>query len=68
MKKVLILLALMSFGVAAKEEPKECVVHDHGGGATVIACPEYVVTKTPDKTVICRLMQGNPNPICTKIP
>lgn len=68
MKKVLILLALLAFGASAEEDLKKCTVHDHGGGATIIACPDYVITKTSDKTMICRLMEGSPNASCTKVP
>lgn len=64
----LILLALLAFGASAEEDPKGCIVHDHGGGSTIIACPDYIITKTSEKTMICRLMQGSPNVICTKVP
>jgi hypothetical protein len=68
MKKVLILLGLLAFGASAEEEVKNCTIHDHGGGATIIACPDYVITKTSEKTMICRLMQGSPNASCTQVP
>ena len=68
MKRVLLVLALVCFGANAEDDLKKCTVHDHGGGATIIACPDYVITKTSDKTMICRLMQGSPNASCTQVP
>lgn len=68
MKKLIILLAVLAFGVNAEEDLKKCTIHDHGGGATIIACPDYIVTKTSEKTMICRLMQGSPNASCTQVP
>lgn len=61
-------LLLLAFGASAEEDLKKCTVHDQGGGATIIACPDYIITKTSDKTMICRLMQGSPNASCTKVP
>lgn len=61
-------LLLLAFGASAEEDLKKCIVHDHGGGDTVIACPDYIITKTSGKTMICRLLQGSPNAHCTKVP
>lgn len=64
----LVALAFLSFGVIAKGAEEKCVVEDLGGGDTVIACPDYIVNKSPKKTIICRLPQGSPNVYCTEVP
>lgn len=65
----ILILLIFSFPSVAEEDLKnKCVVHDHGGGSTIIACPEYIITKTPEKTTICRLRDSVPTPICTVVP
>lgn len=67
MKKPLCMLILLPALVFA-EEKEPCTIHDHGGGATIIVCENYVITKTSEKTMICRLTQGTPNAFCTQVP
>ena len=67
MKKLIFVLLLLPTLVLA-EEKESCTIHDHGGGATIIACENYVITKTSEKTMICRLTQGTPNAFCTQVP
>lgn len=66
MAKFLILLMFLPlFSFAGEKE--QCTIQDSGGGATLVACKDYVITKTSRATTICRLPAGSPNVYCQTV-
>lgn len=66
MRKLIFALLLVP-GIALAGEKDQCTIQDSGGGATLIACKDYVITKTPRATTICRLPSGSPEVYCQTV-
>lgn len=66
MAKYLILLMFLP-ALSLAEEKEQCTIQDSGGGATIVACKNYVITKTPKSTTICRLPAGSPRVYCEEV-
>lgn len=63
----LIFALLLVPGVVFAGEKDQCTIQDSGGGATIIACKDYVITKTLKFTTIWRLPSGSPQVYCEEV-
>lgn len=69
MKKCMLALVIMLMAPCAMsaDPPKDLCTTSSVGGAIVISCPTYVVTKDTNGTTICRLPNGSPEISCAKV-
>ena len=66
----LLLISFCSFSADdKKDQSQECQISPATDkvDTTVIACHNYIVTKDPNGTTICRITDGTPTVTCQKV-